>query len=70
MLHVPQYNIEAPVLRVSGMGDYFPVRQFCKATGLASQPQLEKLQSDGSYADLHCTVVRIKFVKTTVAPLW
>jgi hypothetical protein len=33
------------------MGDYFPIRAFCKKIGLAFQPQLEKVQTDSSYAE-------------------
>jgi P22_AR N-terminal domain len=49
MLHLSQFDLEVPVLRVSGMGDYFPVRAFCKAIGLSSPPQVERLQSDTTY---------------------
>jgi hypothetical protein len=49
-LYLPQFGLDFPVMRVAGMGDYFPVRAFCKRIGLASQPQLERLQSDASYA--------------------
>jgi hypothetical protein len=50
-LYLPQFGLEVPVLRVSGMGDYFPVRQFCTAIGLNSRPQVEKIQTDSSYED-------------------
>jgi hypothetical protein len=49
MLYLSQFDLEVPVLRVSGMGDYFPVRAFCKAIGLSSPPQVERLQSDSTY---------------------
>ena len=49
-LYLPQFGLDFPVMRMAGMGDYFPVRAFCKRIGLASQPQLERLQSDASYA--------------------
>jgi hypothetical protein len=50
-LYLPQFGLDFPVMRVAGMGDYFPVRAFCKRVGLAPQPQLERLQADHSYAD-------------------
>lgn len=43
-LHIAQLDIQVPVMRVPGMGDYFPVRAFCKAIGLAHQAQLERIQ--------------------------
>jgi hypothetical protein len=49
-LYLPQFGLNFPVMRVAGMGDYFPVRAFCKRIGLAPQPQLERLQADASYA--------------------
>src|SRR5215470_4897503 len=49
-LYLPQFELDFPVMRVAGMGDYFPVRAFCKRIGLAPQPQLERLQADHSYA--------------------
>jgi hypothetical protein len=50
-LYLPQFGLDFPVMRVAGMGDYFPVRAFCKRIGLAPQPQLERLQADRSYTD-------------------
>lgn len=48
-LYLPQFGLDFPVMRIAGMGDYFPVRAFCKRIGLAPQPQLERLQADTSY---------------------
>ncbi len=45
-LYLPHFKLEVPVLRVSGMGDYFPLRAFCAALGLAHQPQLQRVQDD------------------------
>jgi hypothetical protein len=50
-LYVEQFRLTVPVMRVAGMGDYFPVRAFCKALGLSPLPQLEKLKADSSYAE-------------------
>jgi P22_AR N-terminal domain len=44
-LTIPQFGILVPVMRVPGMGDYFPVRAFCRAIGLARQAQLERIQN-------------------------
>jgi hypothetical protein len=50
-LYLDQFGLEVPVLRVSGMGDYFPVRAFCLAIGLNSRPQVERIQADSTYAE-------------------
>jgi hypothetical protein len=50
-LYVEQFKIEVPVLRIPGMGDYFPMRAFCKALGIVHQPQLQRIQSDPDFAE-------------------
>ncbi len=50
-LYLPQFGVEVPVLRISGMGDYFPIRAFCKAIGIPSQPQLQRIQDDPDFAE-------------------
>lgn len=49
-LPLPQFGIDVPIVRVEGMGDYFPMRALCKALGIASQPQVERIQDDPDYA--------------------
>ncbi len=50
-LYLPQFGLEFPVMRIAGMGDYFPVRAFCKRIGLNSAPQVERLQTDSTFDD-------------------
>lgn len=50
-LYLAQFRLEVPVMRVPGMGDYFPVRAFCRAIGLPSHTQVEKLQTNSEYAN-------------------
>jgi antirepressor protein len=49
-VHLPQFEVDVPIVRVEGMGDYFPVRPLCKVLGISSSGQLEKLQGDPAYA--------------------
>ncbi|HEU4783481.1 MAG TPA: phage antirepressor N-terminal domain-containing protein, partial [Ktedonobacterales bacterium] len=48
-LHLAQFGVDVPIVRVEGMGDYFPVRPLCKALGIASHPQVERIQNDPDY---------------------
>jgi hypothetical protein len=43
-LTIPQFGILVPVMRVPGMGDYFPVSAFCRAVGLGHQTQLDRIR--------------------------
>lgn len=49
-LYVPQFKLTFPVIRVAGMGDYFPMRAFCDRIGLAPQPQQDKVRADAAYS--------------------
>lgn len=49
-LHLAQFGVDVPIVRIEGMGDYFPVRPLCKALGIASHPQVERIQHDLDYA--------------------
>ena len=50
-LYIEQFRVRVPVLRIPGMGDYFPIRAFCKALGIAHQPQLQRIRDDSDFAD-------------------
>lgn len=49
-IHLPQFGVDVPIVRVEGMGDYFPVRPLCKVLSISSSGQLEKIQGDPTYA--------------------
>lgn len=50
-LELTQFGIAVPIVRVEGKGDYFPLRALCIALGIASQPQVERVQGDPDYQD-------------------
>jgi hypothetical protein len=45
-LHLAQFDIDVPILRVESMGDYFPIKAFCLALHITHQSQLEKINND------------------------
>jgi len=48
-IELSQFGIRVPIVRVEGAGDYLPLRALCTAVGIASQPQVERVQEDPDY---------------------
>jgi hypothetical protein len=50
-MYVPQFKLQFHVMRLAGMGDYFPMRSFCEKIGLAPQAQQDKVRADANFED-------------------
>lgn len=49
IVHLDQFDFDAPIVRAEDDGDYYVLRPICKFLGMSSQTQIDRLKDDPLY---------------------